>query len=87
MEFTDGIRRDSNRGVWRAFAEYVARTQPHPTDPSIRATRVSLWRQFIVIPEPRAALRPIADPFIPSEQRLFYSAVLGRGRQPRSPRA
>ena len=77
MEFTDGIRRDSNRGAWRAFAEYVVRTQPHPTDPSVPATRVSLWRQFVTIPEPCAPLRPIADPFVPSEQRLFYSAVLG----------
>ena len=77
MEFTDGIRQDSNRGAWRAFAEYVVRTQPHPTDPSVAATRVTLWRQFVNIPEPRAPLRPIADPFTPSEQRLFYSAVLG----------
>lgn len=77
MEFTDGLRLDSNRGAWRAFAEYVVRTNPHPTDPSVRATRVSLWRQFVNIPVPRAPLRPIAEPFVPSEQRLFYSADLG----------
>jgi hypothetical protein len=62
MEFTDGLRQDSNRGAWRAFAEYVVRTNPHPTDPSVRATRVSLWRQFVNIPVPRAPLRPIAEP-------------------------
>ena len=77
MEFTDGIWQNLNGGAWPAFAEYVVRTRPHPTDPSVPAVRVSLWYQFVLIPQPRAPLRPIANPFIPTEQGLFFSRVLG----------
>lgn len=77
MEFTDGIRRDANQGAWPALAEYVVGILPHPTDSSVRAMRVSLWRQYVILPEPRAPLRPIADPFPLTEQELFFSRILG----------
>lgn len=76
MEFTDGIRRNANRGAWQTFAEYLVRTHAHPTDESIRPTRVSLWRHYVVIPVPREPLRPIADPFPLSERELFFRADL-----------
>ena len=76
MEFTDGIRRDANSGAWRTFAEYVVRTHPHPTNAYVPPTRVSLWRHYVVIPQPHEPLRPIADPFILSERELFFTARL-----------
>ena len=78
MEFTDGIRRDQNRGAWPAFAEYVVRVRPHPTDPSVPAARVTLWRQSVVIPAPQVPLRPLADPFPMESQQLFYTRVFER---------
>ena len=78
MEYTDGIWRNSNGGAWPAFADYVVRERPHPTDPSVAVTRVSLWRQSVVIPPPVAPLRPIADPFPVVEQQVFYSRVYER---------
>ena len=78
MEFTDGIRRDQNQGAWRAFAEYVVRVRPHPTDPSVPAARVTLWRQSVVIPAPQVPLRPLADPFPMESQQLFYTRVFER---------
>ena len=76
MEFTDGIRLDSNQGAWPAFAEFVVRTSQHPTDSTMRATSVSLWRHFVNIPEPRAPLRPIADPFPLAQKYRFYQRDL-----------
>ena len=78
MEYTDGIWRSSNGGAWPAFADYVVRERPHPTDPSVAVTRVSLWRQSVVIPPPVAPLRPIADPFPIVEQQVVYSRVYER---------
>lgn len=76
MEFTDGIRRSSNSGAWSAFADYVVRTSPHPSDPSVPATHISLWRHFVVIPEPEMPLRPIADPFPLVRKYRFYQQDL-----------
>lgn len=77
MEFTDGIRRDANDGAWPAFADFVVRTTPHPTDRSVPAAHVSLWRRFVVIPEPQVPLRPIADPFPLARNYRFYHRDLG----------
>lgn len=75
-EFADGIRRNANGGAWPAFADFVVRTTPHPTDPSVQATHVALWRHFVIIPEPQTPLRPLANPFPLDRKYRFYSRDL-----------
>ncbi|MCA9603849.1 MAG: hypothetical protein R3A78_04620 [Polyangiales bacterium] len=72
-EYTDGIRQNANRGAWPALADYARRTAHHPTNPHAEVVRVSLWRDFVVIPRPAEPLRPRAQPFTFDRRFMFFT--------------
>ena len=71
-EFVDGIRLDSHRGAWPAFARWVAREVQHPDGGAAPPVRVTLWRYWVVIPEPRSPLSKLSDPLPMQLQDEFH---------------
>ena len=71
-EFVDGIRLDSNRGAWPAFARWVAREVQHPDGGDAPPVRVTLWRYWVVIPEPESSLSKLSDPLPMQLQNEFH---------------
>ena len=71
-EFVDGIRLDAHHGAWPAFARWVAREVKHPEGGDAPAVRVTLWRYWVVIPEPQLPLSLLSDPLPMRLQAEFH---------------
>ena len=71
-EFVDGIRMDANRGAWPAFARWVAGEVQHPDGGAAPAVRVTLWRFWVVIPEPESPLSRLSNPLPMRQQSEFH---------------
>ncbi len=75
-EFVDGIRLDNNSGAWHAFARWVAREVEHPEGGDAAPVHVTLWRYWVIIPEPESPLRPLSSPLPMSNQSRFLELEL-----------
>ena len=51
-EFIDNVRKDENSCVWPSYADYLARTVPHPEGLDVQPTNIVLSRQWVMIPPP-----------------------------------
>jgi hypothetical protein len=78
MELIDNIRLDKNRAAWASFADYLAGTVAHPSNPGAMPVEVKLVRHWAYVPRPEAGIAPFGER-LPYEGRyLFYTREYDR---------
>ena len=74
-EFLDGVRLGGSMAIWPGFADYLARTQPHPLGAAVPVASVTLERFECAIPPPTKETLRLPRPYLKFQAgEAFYTS-------------